>query len=423
MSLDRVAIMGGKRLSGEVDASGAKNSALPVLISSILTSDECRYTRVPHLEDIKTTFKLLSGLGADVKGDLSLNKVSIQAKDMNLFEAPYDLVRKMRASVVVLGPLLARLGKAKVSLPGGCAIGTRPIDLHLFGLEKLGAKITLEQGYVIAEAKKLTGAKVPFAFPSVGATENVLMAATLAKGTTLISNAAREPEIVDLADALRKMGAKIQGDGTENIEVQGVDSLHGCDFEILPDRIEVGTFLIAAAMTQGDVTVKKCNRTHIEALITKLEEVGAKVESKGDSVRLHMNSRPQACDVTTEPFPGFPTDIQAQWMALMTIANGTSKISETIFENRFMHVPELLRLGADIQIRGNQAIVVGKEKLLGAPLMATDLRASASLILAGLVAEGKTIVNRVYHLDRGYERLEEKLRKLGAVIERLKGEV
>lgn len=422
MSLDRVAMIGGKRLVGEVEASGAKNSALPVLISSILTSQPCRYTRVPNLEDIRTTFKLLSGLGAEVDDQLKSNSVSIHAKSMSRFEAPYDLVRKMRASVVVLGPLLARLGKAKVSLPGGCAIGTRPIDLHLFGLEKLGAQIKLEQGYVLAEAKKLKGAKIHFDFPSVGATENVLMAATLAKGTSLISNAAKEPEIVDLADALRAMGAKITGDGTDQIEVQGVDQLNGCDFEILPDRIEVGTYLIAGAMTQGDVTVKRCNRSHLEAVITKLEEVGAEVQSTVDTIRIQMKSRPKACDVITQPYPGFPTDIQAQWMALMCVADGTSTISETIFENRFMHVPELLRLGADIQIRGNQATVVGKEKLLGAPLMATDLRASASLILAGLVAEGKTIVNRVYHLDRGYERIEEKLRKLGASIERLKGE-
>lgn len=418
--MDRIRIRGGKALHGTVTVSGAKNAALPILFSSLLADSPCTYTNVPELQDIHTTLKLLSNLGASVENMLKENRATVNPKPVHVFEAPYDLVRTMRASVVVLGPLLAKYGQAKVSMPGGCAIGARPINFHLTGLERLGAKITLEEGYVIAHAKRLKGARVQFEFPSVGATENVMMAAVLASGESVLENCAKEPEIVDLAQALRAMGAQIEGEGSETIRIQGKASLHGCDFRIMGDRIEAGTFLCAAAATQGKVRVEGLRPEFLEAVLVKLEETGAKVNRLENAIELEGRGRPRSKDVTTQPYPGFPTDMQAQFMAVMAIAEGASVISETIFENRFMHVPELMRLGADITISGKSALVRGKEKLIGAPLMATDLRASASLILAGLCAEGETWVNRIYHLDRGYERMEEKLRMLGAQIERVK---
>lgn len=422
--MDKVRIRGGKRLNGRVAVSGSKNAALPILFSSLLTDKKCTYSRVPDLHDIRTTGTLLQTMGSEVETDFGNNRMSIHTPTLASHEAPYDLVRKMRASVVVLGPLLARLGKAKVSLPGGCAIGTRPINLHLTGLEALGAKIRLEGGYVIAETDgRLKGGRVVFDFPSVGATENVLMAATLAKGDSVLENCAREPEIVDLAGALRAMGAEIEGDGSETIRVRGRDSLGGCDYSIMGDRIEAGTYLVAALATGGRVRVDGLAPTHLEAVLKKFEEAGARVERGSDFIEVISPGSARdlrGIDIQTLPFPGFPTDMQAQLMALMCVASGSSVITETIFENRFMHVPELCRLGADITIRGNSAMVRGVERLVGAPLMATDLRASASLIIGGLCADGETEVNRIYHLDRGYEKLEAKLGQLGADIERIK---
>lgn len=417
--MDKIRIRGGKPLNGAIQVSGSKNAALPILISALLTEETCQLTSVPNLQDIRTTLKLLGYMGVQVDWNPETHAATLKAAGTCSTEAPYDLVRTMRASVVVLGPLLARYGKAKVSLPGGCAIGARPINYHLTGLERLGAKIDLEGGYVIASAKKLKGARVALEFPSVGATENIMMAATLAEGETLLENCAKEPEIIDLAHALRAMGAQIEGEGTELIRIQGKSSLHGCSHQVMADRIEAGTFLAAAFATRGKVRVNGLDPLALESVLVKFEEAGARILRGAGFVDLEALGRPLATDVTTLPFPGFPTDMQAQFMALMTVADGASVITETIFENRFMHVPELARLGADITIRGNSAVVRGCEKLFGAPLMATDLRASASLVLAGLCAEGETIVNRVYHLDRGYERIEEKFRKLGADIERI----
>ena len=418
--MDKMWIRGGKPLNGVVEVSGSKNAALPILIASLLTGERCRFTRVPRLQDIRTTIKLLAGLGAKVEDGLAKNEVGIAATGSSSCEAPYDLVRTMRASVVVLGPLVARHGRAKVSLPGGCAIGARPINFHLTGLEKLGAKIELEGGYVIASAQKLKGARVAFEFPSVGATENIMMAATLASGESVLENCAKEPEIVDLARALRAMGAQLEGEGTETIHIQGKASLHGCDYGIMGDRIEAGTFLAGALMTGGKIEVRGLAPEFLESVLAKYEETGASVERGKETISLKANGRPKGTNITTLPFPGFPTDMQAQFMAVMAVADGSSVITETIFENRFMHVPELQRLGAEITVRGNAAMITGRSKLKGAPLMATDLRASASLILGGLVASGETLVNRIYHLDRGYERMEEKLRALGAEIERRK---
>ncbi len=416
--MDKIKIRGGKVLRGAVDVSGSKNAALPILFASLLTAEACRFRRVPGLQDIRTTIKLLSMMGVEVDSKLESNEVTLKAANIITKEAPYDLVRTMRASVVVLGPLLARFGFAKVSLPGGCAIGARPINYHLSGFEKLGAKIELEHGYVIASAKRLKGNRVPFEFPSVGATENVMMAAALAQGESILENCAKEPEIVDLARALRAMGVEIEGEGTETIRIQGRESLHGCDFEIMGDRIEAGTFLAAGLMTGGDVTVNGLDSLHLESVLAKFEDTGAKITRGSNQIRLESRGRPRATDLTTLPFPGFPTDMQAQFMAVLTVAEGSSLITETIFENRFMHVPELVRLGADISIRGKSALVKGVPQLVGAPIMATDLRASASLILGGLVASGETVVSRIYHLDRGYERMESKLRALGADVER-----
>jgi UDP-N-acetylglucosamine 1-carboxyvinyltransferase len=419
--MDKMKIRGGKPLKGTVEVSGSKNAALPILISSLLSGEKCTYRRVPNLQDIRTVTKLLAQMGVEVQGSLDNNRIELKAAKLSSTEAPYDLVRTMRASVIVLGPTLARFGKAKVSLPGGCAIGARPINFHLTGLERLGATIELEGGYVIASAKRLVGNSVNFEFPSVGATEHLMMAAALAKGETVLKNCAREPEIVDLARALRAMGAELEGEGSETIRIQGTDTLKGCDHEIMGDRIEAGTFLAGAFATGGDVTVDGLSSEHLEAVLGKFEECGAKVTRGENSIGLSSKGkRPLATNVTTLPFPGFPTDMQAQFMALMAVSDGVSLITETIFENRFMHVPELVRLGADIQIRGNTAQVQGQSELKGAPIMATDLRASASLIMGGLCASGETIVNRIYHLDRGYESMEVKLKKLGADIERIK---
>jgi UDP-N-acetylglucosamine 1-carboxyvinyltransferase len=417
--MDKIKIRGGIPLRGAVQVSGAKNAALPILIASLLTEEQCIFGRVPQLQDIRTILKLLNhfGVGVDYRADDS--EVRLQAKDIGVLEAPYDLVRTMRASVVVLGPLLARFGKAKVSLPGGCAIGARPINYHLAGLERLGAKVELENGYVLVSAKKLRGNRVAFEFPSVGATQNLMMAAALAEGETLLENCAREPEIVDLANALISMGAELEGAGTEIIRIQGKKSLKGCNYNIMGDRIEAGTFLCAAFATRGDIQIQGINPEYLEAAIVKFEEAGAILKREPNGISIVSHSRPKSTDITTLPFPGFPTDMQAQFMAAMTVADGASLISETIFENRFMHVPELIRLGADISIRGNTAIVRGQESLQGAQMMATDLRASASLIIGGLCAQGESIVSRIYHLDRGYEKMEEKLRSLGADIERV----
>jgi UDP-N-acetylglucosamine 1-carboxyvinyltransferase len=419
--MDKMRIEGGKPLHGSVDVSGSKNAALPILIASLITGEPCRFKRVPDLEDIRTTLKVLGHLGVE-SSSARPGEVTLTAKHVGSQDAPYDLVRKMRASVLVLGPLLARFGHAKVSLPGGCAIGARPINFHLQGFEKLGAKIELEEGYVIARADRLKGGLVAFEFPSVGATENVMMAAVLAQGETVLKNCAKEPEIIDLARALRAMGAEIEGEGTETIRIQGKTSLHGCDYEIMGDRIEAGTYLAAGFGTRGAVEVLGIEPAHLESVLVKFEEAGAKITRNAHSIKLESGSaRARATNITTQPFPGFPTDMQAQFMALMAVADGASLITETIFENRFMHVSELARLGADITIRGNTALIQGKAKLRGAPLMATDLRASASLVLGGLCAEGETVVNRIYHLDRGYEQMEKKLARLGATIERLKG--
>ncbi|MBC7386774.1 MAG: UDP-N-acetylglucosamine 1-carboxyvinyltransferase [Cryobacterium sp.] len=418
--MDKLKIQGGVQLNGTVQVSGAKNAALPILISAILGGGKSRFERVPALQDIKTTELVLNHLG--LASTFENGVMTLDATKIATVDAPYDLVRKMRASVLVLGPLLAREGRAKVSLPGGCAIGARPIDFHLSALEKLGAKITLEGGYVIAEAKRLRGNRVAFEFPSVGATENAMMAATLADGETLLENCAKEPEIVDLAISLRSMGAKIEGEGTEHIRIQGVNSLSGANHRIVGDRIEAGTFLAVALATRGKIRVEGLAPHHLEAVLAKFESSGAKIHRDADAITLESTGRARGTDFQTQPFPGFPTDMQAQFMAAMCLADGPSLITETIFENRFMHVPELTRLGADLTIRGNSVLVRGKEKLIAAPVMATDLRASASLVMGGLCAEGETTVSRIYHLDRGYERMEEKLRSLGAKIDRVKDE-
>ena len=414
--MDEILINGGNRLSGEVRISGAKNSALPILASTILSGGECVITNLPRVVDVLTMGKLLGILGAKVSHEG--NRAVIQADVIASTEAPYDLVKTMRASVLVLGPLVARSGEAKVSLPGGCAIGSRPVNLHLAGLAKLGAEISIEHGYIAAKAKRLRGARIYCDTPTVTGTENLMMAASLADGVTMIENAAKEPEIVDLADFLVKRGARIHGAGTDVITIEGVSQLHGGDHDVIPDRIEAGTYLAAGAMTCGEVTVTHCHPSHLEAILMKLREAGADVQEEKDVVRLAMPGVLRGTDVKTLPFPGFPTDMQAQMVALMSRAEGVSVITETVFESRFMHVEELRRMGADIRVEGNRLVVTGRRTLTGAPVMASDLRASAGLIVAGLAAEGLTQVQRVYHLDRGYERLEEKLRALGADIQR-----
>lgn len=415
--MEKLKVTGGYRLSGEVKVSGAKNAALPILAASLLTADDLVLKNVPHLSDIRTMGKLLSGLGMRVERDNET--VTLNAKTLDTLTAPYDLVKTMRASIVTLGPMLARFGEARVSLPGGCAIGARPVDQHIKGLKCMGAEVEIDHGYVVAKAKRLKGAHIVTDMVTVTGTENLLMAATLAEGTTVVENAAREPEVVDLADCLIAMGAKIRGAGTPIIEVEGVQSLHGATHRVLPDRIETGSFLVAALMTQGDVTVTDAAPHTLEIVLDKLREAGAVIEVGTDWIRAKMDRRPTAVSVRTVPHPGFPTDMQAQFMALDTIAEGTGRITETIFENRFMHVPELQRLGANITVDGHTAVVTGVEQLSGATVMATDLRASASLVIAGLVASGETIVDRIYHLDRGYDHMEVKLAALGAKIERL----
>jgi UDP-N-acetylglucosamine 1-carboxyvinyltransferase len=416
--MDKIIVEGGHSLTGEVRISGAKNAALPILISALLTDGTCSFTNVPDLMDIQSTSLLLTHLGARVEAwD---DTICIDAGNLDQYEAPYDLVRKMRASVLVLGPLVARLGKAKVSLPGGCAIGARPINLHLKGLAALGASIELKHGYVEASARRLKGAEIYFDVVTVTGTENLMMAAVLAKGTTVLRNAAREPEIAALADTLIKMGADIEGAGTSTITINGVSVLHPVDTAIIPDRIEAGTFMMAAVLTRGDITLLNCEPDHVGALVDKLRLTGAEIDIDGSNIHVRSLDSIASVDVKTQPYPGFPTDMQAQFMVLMSIAEGTSTISETIFENRFIHVSELRRMGADIQVSGNVAVVKGVPHLSAAQVMATDLRASASLILAGLVARGKTEVNRVYHLDRGYQSIEKKFSALNARIERVK---
>ncbi|MHB1398110.1 MAG: UDP-N-acetylglucosamine 1-carboxyvinyltransferase [Trichloromonadaceae bacterium] len=416
--MEKIVIRGGNRLKGEVQVSGAKNSALPLLFATLLAPGLHRVANVPQLRDITTVEKVLSILGAHVIRDGDL--FTVDANAIESIEAPYELVRTMRASVLVLGPLLARLGHARVSLPGGCAIGARPINLHLKGLEALGAKISLDHGYVEARAKRLRGARIYLDTPTVGGTENLMMAASLARGTTLLENAAREPEIVELAEALNKMGGKVDGAGSDSITIEGVDELKPLIHAVMPDRIEAGTFMIAAAITRGDVRVIGALPQHQEALIAKLREAGVELIEEAGAIRVKGPRKILPVDIKTRPHPGFPTDMQAQFMALMALAGGSSVISENVFENRFMHVCELQRMGADITIEGHAATVKGVKSLCGAPVMATDLRASASLILAGLAAENTTEVSRIYHLDRGYERIETKLKALGADIERVK---
>lgn len=414
--MEKIVIKGGVSLAGEVQVSGAKNSALPLLFATLLADGQSEICNIPHLRDINTAVKLLSELGAEV--GFNADCVKVDATKLRSVEAPYDLVKTMRASVLVLGPLLARFGHARVSLPGGCAIGARPIDLHLKGFEALGAKITLDHGYVEATVDKLRGAKIYLDVPTVGGTENLLMAASLAEGETVLENAAREPEVVQLAEALISMGASIEGAGTAIIRIQGVEKLQPLKCAVIPDRIEAGTFMIAAAITGGNVLVRGAVEADQEALISKMIEAGVKISPEADGLRVIGPQKLKPVDVRTSVFPGFPTDMQAQFMALMTKAEGTSKISETVFENRFMHVCELQRMGAEIQIDGRSAIIRGNSALTGAPVMATDLRASASLILAALAAENTTEVSRIYHLDRGYERIEEKLAALGANVRR-----
>lgn len=416
--MDKILVEGGRPLKGEVRISGAKNAALPILISSLLTDGWNTYSNVPDLQDIQSTRFLLSELGAKIEADKDTFRIDTVGVDN--YEAPYDLVRKMRASILVLGPLLARLKKARVSLPGGCAIGARPINLHLKGLASLGAKIELKHGYVEAVADRLKGSEIYLDLPTVTGTENLMMAAVLAKGTTVLRNAAREPEIVALADVLKKMGARINGAGSSVIVIDGVPMLQPVSVSIIPDRIEAGTFMVSAALTGGDVTVLNCNPTHLEAVVHKLKLSGAKITVEDNRIRVKGVDEISSVDVKTLPYPGFPTDMQAQFMVLMSVSKGFSIISETVFENRFIHVDELKRMGADIKISGNTAMITGMPMLSGAQVMATDLRASASLILAGLVAKGTTEISRVYHLDRGYEAIEEKFARLGAAIRRVK---
>ena len=421
--MDKIVIEGGARLRGEIKVSGAKNAALPLLASSLLTGSACTFKNVPQLNDVATMGKLLEKLGCQVEANAHTVVVEpppATSSKKRSFEAPYELVKTMRASVLVLGPLVARFGKARVSLPGGCAIGARPIDQHLKGLEAMGAHVKLSHGYVECEARRLRGARIVLDIPTVTGCENLMMAAALARGVTIIENAAREPEVEELAQVLVKMGARIEGAGTPIIHVEGVDELHAIEHSIVPDRIEAGTFLVAAAITRGDVLVRNARADHLDAVIAKLREAGVHVAAEGDGLRVRHQGDLRQLDITTQPYPGFPTDMQAQLMVLCAIARGQSTIKEAIFENRYMHVSELSRMGADIHVDGRVAVIRGVPRLSGAKVMATDLRASACLVVAGLVAQGETEVLRVYHLDRGYERIEKKLRGLGARIRRAK---
>jgi UDP-N-acetylglucosamine 1-carboxyvinyltransferase len=418
--LDSFIIQGGQPLNGKVRISGAKNAALPILMSALLSETAMTFHNVPQLNDIHTTLRLLTELGAKVEW-LSHDSVIIDASSITQFKAPYDLVKTMRASILVLGPLVARFGHADVSLPGGCAIGARPVNLHITGLQAMGAAVTVSEGYIHATCQqRLVGTKLVMDMVSVTGTENLMMAAVLAEGTTIIENAAREPEIVDLANCLISMGAKITGAGTDTIIIEGVARLAGSQYTIMPDRIETGTFLVAAACTGGDITCTHTDPSTLDAVLAKLKQAGAEITIGDDWIKLIMKQRPKAVSVKTAPHPAFPTDMQAQFLALNTIAEGTASVTETIFENRFMHVPELQRMGANIRLEGHTAIVEGVEKLTGATVMATDLRASASLVIAGLVATTPTQVDRIYHIDRGYQRIEEKLQALGANIKRVK---
>ncbi|HTE39323.1 MAG TPA: UDP-N-acetylglucosamine 1-carboxyvinyltransferase [Steroidobacteraceae bacterium] len=417
--MDRLQIIGGAPLDGEVRISGAKNAALPILAGALLSAEPVTIANVPHLRDVTTMITLLGRMGVGVTIDEKM-RVEVDASSANEFVAPYELVKTMRASILVLGPMIARFGKADVSLPGGCAIGARPVNLHVAGLQKMGAEIEIENGYIRARAGRLHGARIVFDTVTVTGTENLMMAATLADGETVLENAAREPEVVDLAQFLIGMGAKIKGAGTDRIVIEGVERLGGTKYEVLPDRIEAGTYLVAGAITSGRVRAKNARADHLDAVLEKLREAGATVTSGENWIEVDMRGRrPKAVDIRTAPYPAFPTDMQAQFAALNTIADGVGTVTETIFENRFMHMVEMRRLGADIRIEGNTAIITGKPKLTAAPVMATDLRASASLVLSGLVAEGTTEVDRIYHVDRGYERIEEKLEQLGAQIKRV----
>jgi UDP-N-acetylglucosamine 1-carboxyvinyltransferase len=417
--MDKLQIEGGAPLSGEVDISGAKNAALPILTAALLTDEPLTVTNVPHLHDVTTMLTLLAQMGVAVSMDEKLG-VELTARRIGDPTAPYELVKTMRASVLVLGPLTARCGEARVSLPGGCAIGLRPVDQHIKGLQAMGAELAIEHGYISVRAKRLKGARICMDIVTVTGTENIMMAATLAQGTTMIENAAREPEVADLANCLNAMGARVRGAGSDVITVEGVERLHGARYRVMPDRIETGTFLAAAAATGGSIKLRGARPDILDSVLEKLREAGAHVETGQDWIALGINGALNGVNVRTSPYPAFPTDMQAQFMALNSVARGTALVTETIFENRFMHVQELKRLGADIEVEGNTAVVKGVSHLDGATVMATDLRASASLVLAGLIARGTTTVDRVYHLDRGYERIEEKLSKLGARIRRIR---
>jgi UDP-N-acetylglucosamine 1-carboxyvinyltransferase len=416
--MDKIIIKGGERLIGEVGVSGSKNAALPIFAASLLAEGVNCFSNVPRLKDVETISKVLGNLGVKVAHDGEVYRIDATA--ISHHEAPYELVKTMRASILVLGPLLARLGRASVSLPGGCAIGARPINLHLMGLEALGAKIDLRHGYIEAKAGGLKGSAITFDIPTVTGTENLMMAAALAKGKTTLHHAAIEPEVVELGDVLNKMGAKIKGLGTSIIEIEGVPSLHATEHSVNPDRIEAGTLMIAAGLTRGNIKIRQCPLHHMEATVKKLREAGMEIEAEKEGVRATGSRKIRSVDMKTSPYPGFPTDMQAQFMVMMSLSRGLSVISETIFENRFIHVSELRRMGADIRIEGNSAIIQGRENLSGAQVMASDLRASACLILAGLAADGVTEVSRVYHLDRGYDELDKKLAQLGANVKRVK---
>lgn len=417
--MDKLIITGNGPLNGDVRISGAKNAALPILAATLLADSPMTVRNVPHLHDVTTTIGLLGRMGVELTIDEKLN-VEVDPTTISSYEAPYDLVKTMRASILVLGPLIAKYGEAHVSLPGGCAIGSRPVNLHIQGLQAMGAEIEMEGGYIHARAKRLKGTRLFMDIVSVTGTENLLMAATLAEGQTVIENAAREPEVVDLANCLIGMGAKISGHGTDTITIDGVESLSGTDYRVLPDRIETGTYLVGAAISGGRVKVKDTDPKLMDAVLSKLQEAGGKLTTGDDWIELDMEGRrPKSVDIHTAPYPAFPTDMQAQFMALNSVAEGVATISENVFENRFMHVQELVRMGANIRVEGNMAIITGVEYLTGAPVMATDLRASASLVLAGTVAKGETVVDRIYHIDRGYECIEEKLQQLGVQIRRV----
>jgi UDP-N-acetylglucosamine 1-carboxyvinyltransferase len=417
--VDKLLIRGGQRLEGAIPMSGAKNAALPILAGTLLANDPVTIRNVPHLKDVATMITLLQSMGAQATFDEKLN-VEVDSNAVTERRAPYELVKTMRASILVLGPLVARFGEADVSLPGGCAIGTRPVNLHVQGLEAMGARVSVENGFIRARSDRLHGAHIVFDTVTVTGTENLMMAAALAEGESVLENAAREPEVADVANFLNEMGANITGAGTSIIRIEGVEELGGADYEVMPDRIETGTYLVAAAMTGGKIRLNRVAPDSLEAVLAKLQEAGAAIDVGGDWIELDMQGRrPQAVDIRTSPYPGFPTDMQAQFCALNAIAEGVGTVTETIFENRFQHILELQRMGADIQIEGNMAVCRGIDKLAAAPVMATDLRASAGLVLAGLAASGETLVDRIYHIDRGYERIEEKLHQLGAAIRRV----